>query len=312
MNESVPPTEDDGFDHPVLDPQAPGLPLLHRGKVRNIYAVGADRLLLVASDRLSAFDSVLPTGVPDKGRILSQLAAFWFGLTDHLMPNHLISASWPEISGAVGLDPGLRDLAGRSMLVKRAERIDVECVMRGYLAGSGWAEYQAHGTLAGVPLPPGLRQGDALPAPAFTPALKNDAGHDENVDMERLRARIGVDPANRLEQASRDLYTYASRYARARGIILADTKFEFGLVSGSLTLIDEALTPDSSRFWDATTYQPGTAPTSFDKQPIRDYLSSLGWRGEGPAPALPKVVIAETVERYRAAYQRLTGQPFDG
>ncbi|MGH7862358.1 MAG: phosphoribosylaminoimidazolesuccinocarboxamide synthase, partial [Candidatus Dormibacteraceae bacterium] len=299
MNESAPPTESGEFNPPILDPQAPGLPLAHRGKVRNIYAVGADRLLLVASDRLSAFDSVLPSGVPDKGRILSRLAAFWFEQTEQLMPNHLISASWPEISRTVGLDPGLRDLAGRSMLVKRAERIDVECVMRGYLAGSGWAEYRAHGTLAGVPLPPGLRQGDPLPIPAFTPALKNDEGHDENVTTERLAARIGADLADRLERASRDLYTFAARYARTRGIILADTKFEFGLVDGSLMLIDEALTPDSSRFWDAATHQPGTAPTSFDKQPIRDYLSSLGWRGEGPAPALPRAVIAETVERYR-------------
>jgi phosphoribosylaminoimidazole-succinocarboxamide synthase len=312
MSDTNPIEQNDEQDNTVRDPQAPGLPLLHRGKVRNIFAVGDDRLLLLASDRISAFDGILPNGVPDKGRILSRLATFWFGLTEQIIPNHLISASWPEISSAAGLDPNLHELVGRSMLVKRAERIDVECVMRGYLAGSGWTEYHNHGTLAGVRLPDGLRQSEALPAPAFTPALKNDAGHDENISTEQLAERIGGDLAAQLESAGRELYAFAVRHALARGIIIADTKFEFGILDGSLILIDEILTPDSSRFWDAATYQPGTVPTSFDKQPIRDYLSGRGWRGEIPAPVLPREVIAETVERYHTAYRRLTGQQLDG
>jgi phosphoribosylaminoimidazole-succinocarboxamide synthase len=312
MSDTNPTEQNDEQDNTVRDPQAPGLPLIHRGKVRNIFAVGDDRLLLLASDRISAFDGILPNGVPDKGRILSRLATFWFGLTEQILPNHLITALWPEISSATGLDPNLQELVGRSMLVKRAERIDIECVMRGYLAGSGWTEYHKHGTLAGLPLPIGLLQSEALPAPAFTPALKNDAGHDENISTTQLAERIGGDLATRLESVSRELYAFAVRHALARGIIIADTKFEFGILDGSLILIDEALTPDSSRFWDAATYQPGTAPTSFDKQPIRDYLSSRGWRGEAPAPVLPREVIAATVERYHAAYRRLTGQQLDG
>jgi phosphoribosylaminoimidazole-succinocarboxamide synthase len=290
----------------------PGLPLLHRGKVRNIHAVGDDRLLLVASDRLSAFDRVLPLGVPDKGRILTQLAAFWFAQTAHLVPNHLISAEWPEICQMVDLDPGLQDFAGRTMLVKRAERIDVECVVRGYLAGSGWAEYRGHGILAGLSLPPGLQEGDALPAPTFTPAIKNDSGHDQNISYEALVVRLGHELASRLDQASRALYTFAFRYALPRGMILADTKFEFGLLGGNLVLIDEILTPDSSRFWDVAQYQPGSTQASYDKQPIRDYLSGLGWHGEAPAPSLPDEVIAATVERYHTAYRLLTGKSLDG
>jgi phosphoribosylaminoimidazole-succinocarboxamide synthase len=295
-----------------LDPVLPSLPLLHRGKVRNIHGVGDDRLLLVASDRLSAFDRVLPMGVPDKGRILTQLAAFWFVQTAHLVPNHLISAEWPEICQMADLDPSLQDFAGRTMLVRRAERIDVECVVRGYLAGSGWAEYRGHGTLAGLPLPSGLREGDALPAPAFTPAIKNDSGHDQNISYEALAARLGPDLTSRLEQASLALYTFAFGYALPRGMILADTKFEFGLLGGNLVLIDEILTPDSSRFWDVARYQPGSAQASYDKQPIRDYLSGFGWHGEEPAPSLPDEVIAATVERYHTAYRLLTGKSLDG
>jgi phosphoribosylaminoimidazole-succinocarboxamide synthase len=297
---------------PALDPVVPGLPLLHRGKVRNIHAVGDDRLLLVASDRLSAFDRVLPLGVPDKGRILTQLAAFWFAQTAHLVPNHLISAGWPEIRAMLGLDPGLEGFAGRTMLVRRAERIDVECVVRGYLAGSGWAEYRGQGTLAGLPLPAGLQEGDVLPAPAFTPAIKNDSGHDQNISYDALVARLGRDLAARLAQASEALYTFAFRFSLPRGMILADTKFEFGLLEGHLVLIDEILTPDSSRFWDAARYRPGSAQASYDKQPIRDYLAGLGWHGEEPAPALPGAVIAATVDRYHTAYRLLTGASLDG
>ncbi|HVA88732.1 MAG TPA: phosphoribosylaminoimidazolesuccinocarboxamide synthase [Chloroflexota bacterium] len=295
----------------LLDPRIPGWPLMHEGKVRNIHAVGEDRLLLLASDRLSAFDRVLATGVPDKGRILSQLSAFWFRQTTHLVPNHLISASWPEIRRLAEIEENLEELDGRATLVRRAQRLDVECVVRGYLAGSGWAEYQARGTLAGAPLPAGLREGDALPEPAFTPAIKNDRGHDENISVERLASLLGQDLARRLEAASQDLYTYALSYALTRGIMIADSKFEFGLLDGGLMLIDEALTPDSSRFWDAARYQPGSAQVSFDKQPIRDYLTSLGWHGEAPAPSVPAEIIAATVERYHSAYTLLTGKPLD-
>ncbi|HXT34422.1 MAG TPA: phosphoribosylaminoimidazolesuccinocarboxamide synthase [Chloroflexota bacterium] len=296
---------------PVLDPRVPGLPLLYEGKVRNIHAVGEDRLLLLASDRLSAFDRVLPMGVPDKGRILTQLSTFWFRRTAHLVPNHLISASWPEIRRLAAIEEPLNELDGRATLVKRAERIDVECVVRGYLAGSGWLEYQARGTLAGLPLPPGLREGDALPGPAFTPAIKNDRGHDENISVEHLATRLGADLASQIETASRALYTDAHRYALTRGMIIADSKFEFGLWDGGLILIDEALTPDSSRFWDAARYRPGSAQVSFDKQPVRDYLTSLGWHGEAPAPDLPAEVIAATTARYHAAYSQITGKPLD-
>jgi phosphoribosylaminoimidazole-succinocarboxamide synthase len=288
------------------------LPLVHRGKVRDSYAVGDDALLLVASDRLSAFDQVLPHGVPDKGVVLTQLSAFWFTLTQHLVPNHLISADWAAVANRIGMDPVEPALIGRSMLVRRAQRLDVECVVRGYLAGSGWAEYWKRGTLAGRALPAGLREADALPDPAFTPAIKNEQGHDENISVERLIALLGSDLAQRLETASRALYTFAHQYALPRGMIIADTKFEFGVYAGELILIDEALTPDSSRFWDAALYQPGGPQASFDKQPVRDYLTGLGWRGDGSPPALPPAIVAATVARYRTAFERLTGRPFDG
>ena len=285
-----------------------GLTLVHRGKVRDCYAVGEQRLLLVASDRLSAFDAVLPNPVPYKGSVLTQLSAFWFARTAHLIPNHLISADAREIEALSGIAdvPG-----GRTTLVRRAQRIDVECVVRGYLSGSGWAEYAAQGTLAGISLPAGLRESDALATPAFTPAIKNDRGHDQNVTVEYLTQLLGMDLTRRMERASHALYAYAHAHALARGMIIADTKFEFGLVDGELTLIDEALTPDSSRFWNAETYSPGGPQISFDKQPVRDFLSRLGWRGEVPAPALPDEVIAATTNRYRRAYELLTGRSLD-
>jgi phosphoribosylaminoimidazole-succinocarboxamide synthase len=307
------PESDAGFAVrlPLLEPPVAGLRRVHRGKVRDSYAVGDDALLLVASDRLSAFDRVLPNGVPAKGAVLTQLSAFWFALTRDLVPNHLISAHWSEIAQRAGMDPAQTVLAGRSMLVRRAQRIDVECVVRGYLAGSGWEEYRAHGTLAGRPLPAGLQEAGALPEPAFTPAVKNEQGHDQNISVARLITLIGPDLARRLERVSRALYTFAHQHALLRGMIIADTKFEFGLCEGDLMLIDEALTPDSSRFWDAGAYAPGGPQASFDKQPVRDYLSGVGWRGDGPPPAVPVEVVEATAVRYRTAFERLTGQPFD-
>jgi phosphoribosylaminoimidazole-succinocarboxamide synthase len=300
-----------GAPDPLLYPSISGLPLLYRGKVRDSYAVGDDLLLLVASDRISAFDGVLPNGVPDKGRVLTQISAFWFAQTAHLIPNHLLSADWTEICRRAGLDPSATAPAGRSTLVRRARRIDVECVVRGYLAGSGWAEYRAEGTLAGAPLPPGLQEAEELPRPVFTPAIKNDRGHDENISVARLESLVGNDMARQLEAASRALYTFARRYALPRGIIIADTKFEFGLCDGELILIDEALTPDSSRFWDTDAYRPGGPQASFDKQPVRDFLSALGWHGENPPPALPADVVAATTARYYTAFRRLTGHDLD-
>ncbi|MDB5076941.1 MAG: phosphoribosylaminoimidazole-succinocarboxamide synthase [Chloroflexi bacterium] len=293
-------------------PQVGGLPCVYSGKVRDTYAAGEDRLLLVASDRLSAFDCILPTGIPNKGRVLTQLSAFWFGLTAADVPNHLISVDWDVIARETGLDPSQAQLKGRSSLVKRAQRLDVECVVRGYLAGSGWVEYCEHGTLAGVPLPKGLRECDALPEPAFTPAIKNDEGHDENISVAHLIELVGADVATELEVTSRAIYDRARTYALQRGIIVADTKFEFGLVQGKLILIDELLTPDSSRFWPVEQYKPGGAQPSFDKQPVRDFLVASGWNRMPPAPALPDEVTAATEARYTAAYSLLTGRQIDG
>jgi phosphoribosylaminoimidazole-succinocarboxamide synthase len=284
--------------------EIPGVPLFRRGKVRDTFDLG-DSLLMVASDRISAFDVVLPTPIPGKGAILTQLSRFWFEQTDGLVPNHLITAdpnAFPAELRQIG-----QELAGRAMVVRKAERIDVECVVRGYLAGSAWAEYQRLGTMAGEPLPSGLRQADRLPAPLFTPAIKNDDGHDVNISRGEMAEVVGADLAARLEEASRDLYGLAAEYALQRGIILADTKFEFGFVDGELTLIDEALTPDSSRFWDAATYLPGRDQPSFDKQPVRDWLQDSGWNKEPPGPELPPDVIVGTAERYHEAFKRLTG-----
>ncbi|HET8521915.1 MAG TPA: phosphoribosylaminoimidazolesuccinocarboxamide synthase [Thermomicrobiales bacterium] len=286
--------------------QIDGLPLFRRGKVRDTYDLG-DSLLMVASDRISAFDVVLPTPIPLKGAVLTQLSRYWFDRTRTLCPNHLITADIAEFPS------DLRQfddrLAGRAMIVKKAERIDVECVMRGYLAGSGWAEYQRTGTVCGVPLPPGLVEAARLPEPIFTPALKNDAGHDENVSMAEVERRIGVELAHQLEASSRRIYTAAAEVALRRGIILADSKFEFGFVNGELTLIDELLTPDSSRFWDTKTYSPGRAQPSFDKQFVRDWLVRSGWNKEPPGPELPADVVAGTARRYHEAFKRLTGAP---
>ncbi len=274
-------------------------PVFARGKVRDTYALDAGRLLMVATDRISAFDWVMPDGIPDRGRVLTQLSVFWFERLRDVQQNHLLGA---ELEG---LPP---ELAGRCMVVRRAERIDFECVVRGYLAGSAWSEYSQRGTMVGEPLPTGLRQSERLPEPIFTPATKADTGHDENISFSRLASSLGHDSAAQLRDASLTLYEAGARLAEARGLILADTKFEFGLIDGRLTLIDEVLTPDSSRYWDAESYKVGTSPESFDKQFLRDWLASqTGWDRNSPPPRLPEQVVEQTRERYLTAYQRLTG-----
>ena len=283
-----------------------GLQLRGRGKVRDIYEVGTD-LLIVATDRLSAFDVVLPTPIPDKGKVLTQLSFFWFDKLHGIVPNHIITAT--DFTGA--LAPYAADLAGRSMLVKRTDPIPIECVVRGYLSGSGWKDYQKTGRVCGIPLPSGLVESSQLPNPIFTPSTKATTGHDENISFEEAASRIGESLALRLRDVSIEIYTRAAAYASARGIIIADTKFEFGLAGHDLIWIDEALTPDSSRFWPADEYEPGRAQPSFDKQYVRDYLERIGWNKQPPAPALPAEVVAATRARYRESYERLTGRPLD-
>ncbi|MGZ8564165.1 MAG: phosphoribosylaminoimidazolesuccinocarboxamide synthase, partial [Candidatus Limnocylindria bacterium] len=261
-------------------------------------------LLLVATDRLSAFDVVFDQPIPDKGAILTQLSAWWFGELAHLGRTHFVSldpADLPEVARSI-------DLARRSMLVRRAERVDAECVVRGYLAGSGWAEYQRSGVVVGHAMPSGLREADRLPEPIFTPSTKAEVGHDENITREQLAALVGDELARRLEERSIALYREGARRAEEVGLILADTKFEFGMIDGELALIDEVFTPDSSRFWDGDRYAPGSSPASFDKQFVRDFVSASGWNKEPPAPVLPDEVIRGTRDRYVAAYERLIGR----
>jgi len=283
-----------------------GLPLLARGKVRDIYDLG-DRLLIVATDRLSAFDVILPTPIPDKGRVLTQLSLFWFGKLVGVVPHHVITAT--DFSGE--LAPYRDALNGRAMVVRRTDPIPIECVARGYISGSGWKDYCATGKICGIPLPAGLKESDRLPEPIFTPATKATSGHDENISFEEAAERIGRPLAERLRGITLEIYRRASEYAAARGIIIADTKLEFGLDGGELVWIDEALTPDSSRFWPADSYQPGKAQPSFDKQFVRDYLERIGWSKQPPAPALPPDVVNGTRAKYREAYERLTGHPLD-
>jgi phosphoribosylaminoimidazole-succinocarboxamide synthase len=293
----------------VTETTLAALELFRRGKVRDTYHVprdGDDRLLMVASDRLSAFDVVLPTPIPGKGVVLTQMAAFWFGQTAHIVPNHLLSTEIADFPPAAQAQADA--LAGRTMLVRAAERIDFECVVRGYLAGSGWADYQRTGSVCGHRLPSGLRESERLPEPLFTPASKNDAGHDENVSVAEMERHIGTELTERLATLSRQVYAYAAAYALERGIIIADTKFEFGLIDGQLMLIDEILTPDSSRFWEADQYVPGQAQPSLDKQYVRDWLAASGWNKEPPGPELPPEVVAGTRARYLSAYERLTGK----
>jgi phosphoribosylaminoimidazole-succinocarboxamide synthase len=276
-----------------------------RGKVRDVYSVD-DRLLIVATDRISAFDYILPTGIPDKGRVLTQLSIFWFDFLRDVTPTHFLSA---DVAGYPAPLPDFRDqLEGRSMLVKRARMVEIECVARGYISGSGWKEYVRDGTVCGIKLPPGLRESDKLPEPIFTPATKAQTGHDENVSFEHVAGLIGEDLARRLRDLTLEIYTRAARYAETRGIIIADTKFEFGFVGDQLVLGDEVLTPDSSRFWPAESYRPGGAQFSFDKQFVRDYLESIRWNKQPPAPPLPAEVAEKTADKYREAYRVLTGR----
>ena len=284
-------------------------PLLGRGKVRDLYAVD-DALLLVATDRISAFDHVLATGIPGKGKILTQISLFWFELLREVAPNHLLTA---DVSAyPASLRAYADQLEGRSMLVKRAEMFPVECVARGYLAGSGWKEYGAEGTVCGIALPPGLKDGSRLPQAIFTPATKStDGAHDENISYAESEARVGVENASQLRRLTLELYQRAQAHAEARGLILADTKFEFGRTAEGIILADEVLTPDSSRFWEAERWTPGGAQPSFDKQYVRDYLEKIGWNKQPPAPALPPDVVAATRAKYKEAYQRITGHALD-
>lgn len=281
------------------------LPLVRRGKVRDIYDAG-DNLLFVATDRISAFDCILGSGIPCKGRVLTQISLFWFDYLRDLVPSHIVTGDIEQFP------PSLREyrdsLEGRSLLVKRADMIEIECVARGYLSGSGWKEYQAGGTVCGIRLPAGLRESDRLPEPIFTPATKAQTGHDENVSFETVVSLVGEPLAARLRERTLEIYRHAAAYALTRGLILADTKFEFGFVHDQLVLADEVLTPDSSRYWPADRYAPGGPQPSFDKQFVRDYLETLSWNKQPPAPALPEDVVRKTSEKYVEAYGRLTGK----
>jgi phosphoribosylaminoimidazole-succinocarboxamide synthase len=286
-----------------------GLPLLARGKVRDLYAVG-ESLLLIATDRISAFDHVLATGIPGKGKILTQLSLFWFQLLRDVVPNHLITADVAQYPSA--LHPYANQLAGRSMLVKRAQMFPVECVVRGYLSGSGWKDYKATGAVCGIQLPKGLRESDKLPQPLFTPASKSLGGeHDENISFSEMTTRIGESAATKLQGLSLDIYSRAATYAAQRGVILADTKFEFGVTPDGIVLADEVLTPDSSRYWPADQYAPGGPQPSFDKQFVRDYLEQIQWNKQAPAPPLPEDIVAKTQRKYLDAYRLLTGRELD-
>jgi len=281
-----------------------GLPKHRSGKVRDVYEIGHDRLLMVASDRISAFDVVLDEPIPDKGRVLTGLSTFWFDQTGDIVENHLISADptdFPETAG-----PGV---AGRAMMVKAARPVLMECVVRGYLFGSAWSEYQKHGTVNGEPLSPGMALAEQLPEPIFTPTTKvSDGGHDEFITFDDVVGTVGSETANRLRDLTLEIYQRGAEHALDRGIIIADTKFEFGLLDGEMILIDEVLTPDSSRFWPADRYEPGKSQPSFDKQFVRDYLETLDWNKQPPGPTLPADVVAKTTAKYLEAYERLTGK----
>lgn len=285
--------------------------LLYRGKVRDTYDLGNGILLMIATDRISAFDVVLPTPIPEKGVVLAKLSAFWFRQTAHLFPNHFLAmADEPEAERiAPQIVPTLHpEIRRRAMLVRRARRIDVEAVVRGYLAGSAWAEYRSQGTVHGQRLPPNLQEGERLPEPLFTPTTKAATGHDQPLSFPQVADMVGQTLAERIREATLQIYSYAHQWALQKGIIIADTKMEFGLVDGQLILIDELLTPDSSRFWDAAGYQPGKSLPNFDKQFVRDWLTQSGWNREPPAPPLPPDIVEKTRQRYREAYYRLTGQ----
>jgi phosphoribosylaminoimidazole-succinocarboxamide synthase len=294
----------------LLQTDLGSLPLLARGKVRDIYALGPapdSDLLFIATDRISAFDHVLATGIPDKGKILTQLSLFWFDFLKDNVANHLITANIADYPSF--LQPYADQLEGRSMIVRRAKMFPVECVVRGYISGSGWKDYLATGEICGLPLPAGLCESDRLPQPIFTPAAKiNTGGHDENISFRQVESIIGFKHADALQLLTLDIYDSASAHAASKGLILADTKFEFGLIDGEITLADEVLTPDSSRYWPASTYAPGGAQPSFDKQFVRDYLEAIHWNKQAPAPALPEDVVLRTREKYLEAFHLITGR----
>jgi len=290
----------------IRETNFPGIAPAARGKVRDIYDLG-DKLLIVATDRLSAFDIVMPTPIPDKGRVLTQLSLFWFELLKSVIPNHVLDAAeFPPPFRAYR-----EQLAGRAMLVKKTQPLPIECVVRGYLSGSGWKEYQAEGKVCGITLPAGLRESEKLPEPIFTPATKASTGHDENIPFERAAEMLGKPLAEKVRAVSLDIYNHAAAYAAPRGVLLADTKFEFGLLGEELIWIDEALTPDSSRFWPAAQYKPGGAQPSFDKQFVRDYLERIQWPKTPPGPELPPDVVAATRAKYREAFRILAGHELD-
>jgi phosphoribosylaminoimidazole-succinocarboxamide synthase len=290
---------------PLLTLELPGVKKLKSGKVREVFDLG-QRLLFVATDRISAFDCVMPNGIPRKGEVLTQISYFWFEQTRHLAPNHLAAKAGDPLPAELQKFAPL--LARRSMVVQKAQPLAIECVVRGYLSGSGWKDYQRTGSVCGLTLPPGLRDSSRLPEPLFTPATKAETGHDENISFARACQIAGRDLAQKARDLSLQIYTFAAQYALQRGIIIADTKFEFGLIEGKLVLIDEVLTPDSSRFWPADQYEAGRSQPSFDKQYVRDYLEALAWNKEPPAPALPADVVARTTGKYLDAYARLTGR----
>ena len=289
----------------VLQLELPGIKKLKSGKVREIFDLG-DRFLFVASDRISAFDVIMPNGIPRKGEVLTQISYFWFAQIESFQPNHLISKAGDPLPPK--LQPFADKLEHRSMIVKKAKPLAIECVVRGYLAGSGWKEYKERQSVCGIKLPAGLKDSSELPEPLFTPATKAETGHDENISFEEAARIVGSDIAEHVRAASMKIYNFARDYARKRGIIIADTKFEFGELDGKLILIDEVLTPDSSRFWPADQYQPGKSQPSFDKQFVRDYLETLDWNKNPPGPMLPPDVVAKTTAKYLEAYERLTGK----
>jgi phosphoribosylaminoimidazole-succinocarboxamide synthase len=292
----------------IVEFELPGVPIFRKGKVRETFDLG-DRLLMVATDRISAYDSVLPSGVPGKGIILTQFSKFWFDRVKHIVPNHLITTELDGLPPHISRYNHL--LKGRTMIARKAERIDIECVARGYISGSAWAEYKETGTVCGQKLPEGLVESEKLPEPIFTPATKADTGHDENISVERMIELVGPELTEQLKSITLEVYGFAERFARERGIIIADTKFEFGYIDGEVSLIDEVLTPDSSRFWDAEKYEPGKSQPSFDKQIVRDWLTRSGWDREPPAPALPKNVALRAAQQYHEVYQRITGDTLD-
>jgi len=294
----------------LLESHLPGIQLFSRGKVRDVYEVAGGRLLIIATDRLSAFDVVMSEGIPGKGKVLTQLSIFWFNFLDGIVPHHFLTGDVREYPA--GLQPFASQLVGRSMLVKKTEPFPVECVVRGYLAGSGWKDYQKTGAVCGIQLPPGLQESARLETAIFTPATKAKEGHDENISWDQMAAMIGKKTAATLREKSIEVYSRAREYGESRGVIIADTKFEWGVYGGDIVLIDEVLTPDSSRFWPVEGYAPGRPQPSYDKQYVRDYLEQAGWNKTPPPPHLPPEVIARTAEKYFEAYQRVAGRPLQG